>query len=462
MQIGVFFYEDVWRLELNPEVKRIIEEDRKYISGSLVRFTPMVIKRGRGLIIEDIRGKEYIDFLCGAAVTNVGHNHPKVVEAAKRAMEDLVHAGMLYLYNEPSVRLAKLLNEITPGSFRKKIFFGLSGSDAIDCSLKMVRWHSKRPRALAFTGSYHGMTMGSLSLSGFVPSMVKGFMPIVPGITHVPYPFCYRCPFKQEYPDCNLYCLEFIEEQIFSTICPPEEVAAFYFEPIQGDAGVVVPPKEYLPRLLRLCKEYGIISVADEIQTGFGRTGRMFACEHWGIQPDVLVLGKAMASGFPISAVVAKSELMDWTAGSHVLTCAGSTISCEASIATIEVLMEEKLPENAREMGEYLKREFNELKDAHELIGDVRGLGLLLGVDLVLDRETREPARKEAHKVCYRAWELGLVMMQYGKSTLRIAPPLCLTREVADEAISIIDRAITDVETGKVSDERLKQFSSWK
>jgi len=449
-------------LEVDPRTLKIIEEDRRYISGSLVRFVPMVVKRGRREIIEDVAGRKYIDFLCGAAVTNVGHNHPKVVEAAKRAMEDLVHAGMLYLYNESAIKLAKVLNEITPGRFHKKVFFGLSGSDAIDCSLKMVRWHTRRPRTVSFIGSYHGMTLGSLSLSGFVPSMVRGFMPLVPGVTHIPYPFCYRCPFKQEYPRCGMYCLEFIEEHVFQTICPPEEVAALYFEPIQGDAGVVVPPREYFPRLLELCRSYGIIPVADEVQTGFGRTGKMFACEHWGIEPEVMVLGKAMGSGFPISAVVAKDEIMDWTAGSHVMTCAGSTIACEASIATIEVLREENLVEKAEKMGEYLKSQLEELKSAHELIGDVRGVGLLLGVDLVLDRETKEPARKEAHKVCYRAWELGLLMMYYGKSTLRIAPPLSITKENVDRAVEIIDRAIQDVERGKVSDEVISKFSSWK
>ncbi|MCD6529670.1 aminotransferase class III-fold pyridoxal phosphate-dependent enzyme, partial [Candidatus Bathyarchaeota archaeon] len=321
-------------MKIDPRVLRIVEEDKKYISGSLVRFVPMVVKKGRRDIIEDLSGRKYIDFLCGAAVTNVGHNHPKVVEAAKKAMENLIHTGMLYLYNEPAVKLAKILNGITPGRFHKKVFFGLSGSDAIECSLKMVRWHTRRPRAISFIGSYHGVTLGALSLSGFVPSMVRGFMPLVPGVTHIPYPFCYRCPFKQEYPGCGMYCLEFIEEQVFQTICPPEEVAALYFEPIQGDAGVAVPPREYFPRLLKLCREYEIIPVADEIQTGFGRTGKMFACEHWGIEPEVMVLGKAMGSGFPISAVVAKDEVMDWTAGSHVITCAGSTIACEASIAT--------------------------------------------------------------------------------------------------------------------------------
>jgi len=446
---------------VDPKIKKIINEDRKYISHSLVRSIPMVVKKGEGVFIEDVKGRRYIDFLSGAAVTNVGHNHPKVLKEAKSAMEKIVHAGLLYLYHESPIKLAKLLNEITPGKFLKRVFFGLSGSDAIDCSLKMVRWHTRRPRVLSFIGSYHGMTYGSLSLSGFVKSMVKGFMPIVPGVTHIPYPFCYRCPFKQDYPKCGLYCLEYVEDEVLGTICPPEEVAALYFEPIQGDSGVAVPPKEYLPRLMSLCRKYGIIPVADEIQTGFGRTGKMFACEHWLIEPDVLVLGKAMGSGFPISAVVARAEVMDWEAGTHVLTCAGSPLSCEASIATINVLIEENLVENAEKIGEYMKGEFMELRNAHELIGDVRGLGLLLGIDLVLDRESKEPAKIEAHKVCYRAWELGLIMMHYGKSTLRIAPPLCLTKEVADKAIAIIDEALTDVEAGKVPDEVTRSFSTW-
>jgi len=448
-------------MKLGLNAKKVIQEDSEYISGSLVRFFPLVVKKAKGVIITDIDGRKYIDFLSGAAVANTGHNHHKVIGAVMKAMKEMVHSGTLYLYNKSVVELAKKLNEVIPGKFKKKIFFGLSGSDAIDASLKMVRWYSRRPRTLSFIGSYHGMTMGALSLSGFSPGMFKGFMPLLPGIVHLPYPFCYRCPFKQKYPSCKIYCLDYIEKNILGTYCPPEDVSAVYVEPIQGDAGVIVPPREYLPRLQNLCKKYGILLVVDEIQTGFGRTGKMFASEHWDIEPDVMVLGKAIASGFPLSAVVARAEIMNWPSSTHVITCGGEAMICEAAMATIDVLLEEKLIENAAKVGEYLKDGFNDLSKTHEMIGDVRGKGLMIGVDIVKNRETKEPDGKTAHKICFRCWELGLVMMYFGRSTLRITPPLCLTREEADKALEIIDCAMRDVELGKVSDEKIRRFSSW-
>lgn len=449
-------------MKVSPRVKRVIAEDREYISGSLVRSIPFVIKKGRGAIITDIDENEYIDLLSGATVTNVGHNHPAVIKAAKKAMEEIVHGATLYLYNESVIKLARRLNEITPGNFQKKVFFGLSGSDAIDCALKLVRYHSGRPRTLSFIGAYHGMTMGALSLSAFTKTMCKRFMPLVPGIVHVPYPFCYRCPLQAEYPGCDLLCIKFIEEQVFEKYCPPEEVSAVFIEPIQGDAGIVVPPDEYMPKLSRLCEEYGIIIVADEIQTGFGRTGKMFACNHWMIEPDVIVLGKAIASGFPLSAVVARKEIMDWVPGAHIITCGGSPMCCEASLATIDVLEKENLVRNAAEIGAYLKSELEKLKNTYDLVGDVRGKGMMIGVDLVKDRDTKEPATNEAHKVCFRAWELGLIMMYLGKSTLRIAPPLCLRKEQADQAIAIIDTAIGDVVSGKIPNEKIEDYHGWK
>lgn len=448
-------------MEISSEAKRVIAEDRNYISGSLVRFIPFVIKKARGAIITDVDGNHYIDFLSGAAVTNVGHNHPAVVEAARKTMEETVHGATLYLYNESVVKLATRLNEITPGEFQKKVFFGLSGSDAVDCALKLVRYHSGRPRVISFVGAYHGMTMGALSLSGFTKTMVKKFMPLIPGIVHVPYPFCYRCPMKQKYPSCGLLCIRFIEEQVFEKYCPPEEVSAIFIEPIQGDAGIIVPPDEYLPELYNLCEKYGIILVADEIQTGFGRTGKMFACSHWAVEPDVIVLGKAIASGFPLSAVVARKEIMNWVPSTHVITCGGSPMCCEAALATIDVLESERLVKNAAKIGAYLKSELETLKNTYDVIGDVRGKGLMIGVDLVKDRETKEPAAKEAHKVCFRAWELGLVMMFLGKSTLRIAPPLCLDKEQADRAIEIIATSIRDVFLGKVPDDKIEDYHGW-
>lgn len=439
---------------MNPKIQKVIEEDKRYISNSLVRPVPLVIKKGYGIYLEDILGERYIDFLSGAVTVNTGHNHPEVLRAVKEEIDNIVHPATLYLYNKPVVELAKKLEEVTPGKFNKRTFFGLSGSDAIDCALKIVRWHTKKQRVISYSGSYHGMTYGALSISGSIKNL-KNFMPLIPGVTHVPYPYCFRCPFRLEYPDCDLYCLDFIEEQIFDKFCPPSEVSALFIEPIQGHSGVIVPPNEYLRKIKRLCEKYGILFVADEIQTGFGRTGKFFACEHYEIEPDIIVLGKPLASGFPLSAVVAREDIMDWTAGAHVISFGGSTFACVGAIKTIGIIRKEKLVENSKKIGNYMMKRFNELKEKYELIGDVRGKGLMIGIELV--KKDGTPAIEKAHKICYRSFELGLLIMYVGKSTLRIVPPLILTENDADKAIEIIDNAIADVVSGKVSDKVLKK-----
>lgn len=444
---------------MNLKAQKIIEEDNRYISNSLVRSVPLIVNRGYGIYLEDIFGKKYIDFLSGAASVNTGHNNPEVLEVVKKEMDKIVHPGTVYLYNKTVIELAKKLEEITPGDFNKKSFFGVSGSDAIDCALKMIRWHTQKPRVLSYSGSYHGMTYGALSISGFTPKNFKNFMPLLPGVTHVPYPYCFRCPFNLEYPDCGLYCVDFIEKQIFDTFCPSSEVSSLFIEPIQGDAGIIVPPKEYMSKVKALCEKYDILFVADEIQTGFGRTGKFFASEHYNIEPDVIVLGKSMASGFPLSAVVAREDIMDWIPGTHVITFGGSTFASAAAIKTIDIIKKKRLTENSKKVGEYMMKRFTELKEKYEIIGDVRGKGLMIGVELV--KKDGTAAINEAHKICYRAFELGLLIICLGKSTLRIEPPLTITEVEADEAIEIIDKAIKDVANGKVPDSAIKKFSAW-
>ncbi len=442
--------------------EQIAAEDAKYLSPVVrIKYYPLVVARCEGSKVWDVDGNEYIDFLSGAAVTNVGHRHPKVVQAIKEQCDKFIHNTLVYCYYELAIELAKKLVQITPGSFPKKVAYGLSGSDANDGAIKLARSYTGRKKIIAFLGSYHGTTYGALSLSAITLRMRRKLGPFLPEIYHVPYPDCYRCPFKLEYPNCGLYCLDFIEK-LLDTVIPPEEVAAMILEPIQGDAGVVIPPDDYLPKLAELCRSHGILFIAEEVQTGFGRTGKWFAIQHWGVEPDVMIMAKAIASGMPLSALVARSEIMDsWEAPAHVFTTEANPLCCAAALATISVIEEEKLYERAARLGEHAMKRFREMMEEHELIGDVRGKGLMIGVDLVKDRKTKEPATKETLKVDWRCWEKGLILIHFGKSVLRIAPPLTISEEELDRGIDIIEEAIADVEAGRVPDEVVKKMVGW-
>jgi len=445
-----------------PKCMRVVEEDKRYISPSMrIAYYPLAVAKAEGAKVWDVDGNEYIDFLCGAAVTNIGHRHPRVVSAIKEQCDKFIHNTLAYSYYELAVELAKKLGEITPGSFPKKVAYGLSGSDANDGAIKLARSYTGRTKIIAYLMSYHGTTYGAISLSGITLRMRRRLGPFLPEIYHVPYPDCYRCLFKLSYPECGLHCLDYIET-LMETIIPPEETAAVFIEPIQGDGGVIVPPDEYLPRLQKLCRDHGILFVDEEVQTGFCRTGRWFAANHWNLEPDIMIIAKAFASGMPISALIAKDEIMDsWEAPAHLFTAEANPLSCAAALATIGVMEEERIAERAERMGEYAMKRFREMMDEHELIGDVRGKGLLIGVDLVKDRRTKEPAREETLKVDWRCWEKGLILIHFGKSVLRIAPPLTISQEELDRGLNIIEEAITDVEKGRVPDEVLKLMIGW-
>lgn len=439
--------------------EKVIEEDKEYITQSLVRPLPMVVKKAEGTKIWDIDGKEYLDFLNGAAAVNVGHNNEHVLQGVKNHMEEIIHPGLLYQYYHPAVKLAKKLSTITPGSFDKRVYYGTSGSGAIDAALKIVREYTGKYKVLSFLGSYHGMTYGALSLSSFTSRTQKGFGPMLPGIYQVPFPNVYRPHSGDPEKEAEM-ALEYLRTVLAKKV-PPEEVAACFIEPIQGDNGFIVPPNDFYKKLKQILDKHNILLVADEIQTGFGRTGEWFAMEHFNVQPDVMVLGKAMASGLPLSAVVARKEVMSWSPGTHVITAAGSSGPVGAALATIEEIKRQNLVEASKSKGKYLKKELNKLEAQHTLIGDVRGKGLLIGVDLVKDRKTKEPAKKEVQKVCLQAWKKGLMMMPMGESVLRIAPTLSISREEIDKAVSIIDESLTDVEKDRVSDTKLERLSTW-
>lgn len=440
----------------------VVRRDGEVLSpSSRMPYFPLVVKRGRGAIVEDADGNEYIDLLSSAAALNTGHSHPKVVEAIIRQVQDFIHYTPAYVYHEPLAELASSLCEITPGDFRKRVAFGLSGSDANDGMIKLARAYTGRKKIISFIQSYHGSTYGAISLSALSLNMRRKIGPLVPEIHHIPYPDCYRCAFSKEAKSCNLECLKQLETAFLHYI-PVEEVAAVIMEPIAGDAGLVVPPQKYMDRLYGLCKENGILFVSEEVQQGFGRTGRWFGIEHFGIEPDALILGKSIASGMPLSAIVAREEIMQsMEAPAHLFTTAGNPVSCVAALATIEVIQEEKLSDHSRELGNYTMARLNGLKDRYELIGDVRGLGLSIGVDLVKDRQSKEKDGVAAAKICYRCWEKGLVLTFFAGNVLRIQPPLVISREQMDNAIDIIEQSIIGYLAGDIPDEVLRTAKGW-
>jgi 4-aminobutyrate aminotransferase len=440
----------------------IMQEDQEVLSpASRMPYYPLVVKSGSGSTIIDADGNEYLDLLASAAALNTGHAHPKVVEAIQQQAAEFIHYTPAYMYHEPLVRLAQELVRITPGDFPKRVAFGLSGSDANDGTIKLARAYTGRKIILSFIRSYHGSTYGAITLSAISLNMRRKIGPFLPEVYHIPYPDCYRCPFKGQPGSCGFHCLEFVRFLLENYI-PAEEVAAVIMEPIQGDAGIIVPPVDYVQGLVKLCKENGILFVSEEVQQGFGRTGRWFGIQHFGVEPDILILGKAIASGMPLSAIVARSEIMEaWEAPAHLFTTGGSPVSCAAALATIKVIEEENLLQQSQQLGTKAMSYFKQLQEQYPIIGDVRGKGLSIGVDLVRDPETKERATTETAKVCYRAWEKGLLLAFFSQSVLRIQPPLVLKDAELDRALAIIEESLADVMAGKVPDAVLETIKGW-
>ncbi len=439
-----------------------LEQEKQILSlGTRIPYYPLAIKEAKGSIIWDFDGNEVIDFLSGACVANTGHAHPTIVDRIIEQSKKLVHYNPAYACHEQMVALASELVRVTPGAFPKRVSFGLSGGDANDTAIKAARSFTKRQKIISYYRSYHGTTYGALSLSGVSLAMRRHMGPFLPEVYHIPFPDCYRCRQNPPYPDCGMECFQDLR-RLLDTIAPPEEVAALFIEPIQGDSGVIVPPQEYIDQLVHTCRQFGILVVADEVQSGFGRSGKWFASEHFGLEPDIVVLGKSIASGMPLSAVVARKEILEaWKAPAGAFSMAANPISCAAALATIEVIQEEGLVEGAQMLGKIAMEHFEDLKNNHPLIGDIRGKGLMIGVDLVKDQETRERALGETAKVCWRCWEKGLFLTFFSGSVLRIAPPLTISRELLTEGLEIISESVTDVEKGEVSEEVLERVKGW-
>ncbi len=432
-----------------PVARTFLEKDEQFLSPSYVRYYPLVVESALDCSVKDVDGNEYIDLNAGIACMNVGHNHPKIVHAIKSQCDRFLHYSNTDFYYKEVIQLAEKLAEITPGAFDKKSYFGNSGTEAIEAAVKLAKWHTRRQLFMGFIGAFHGRTVGALSITASKPVQRRHFSPLMPGVVHVPYPYCYRCPFKLEYPKCHYWCVDFIEEFVLSKYVPPEDLAAIIFEPIQGEGGYILPPAEYFQRLKKLGEKFGLLLIDDEVQSGIGRTGKWFAIEHWGVEPDIVCCAKALASGLPLGATVAKAKIMDWTGGSHASTFGGNPVSCAAALAVLGLVKEEKLLENAKKQGDYILKRLGQIREECEIIGDVRGKGLMVGVELVEDKEGKKPASRKAADVMIRSWKRGVAVVTCGISTLRLSPPLTITREVLDVALDILEDVITEVSKEK-------------
>lgn len=428
-----------------PKARELVRKDEQFVSPSYLRYYPLVVDSACDCIVRDVDGNEYIDLNAGIACMNVGHGNPRVVEAVKQQCSRFLHYSNTDFYYKVAITLAEKLEQITPGATHKKTFFGNSGTEAVEAAVKLARWHTRKPLFIGFIGGFHGRTMGSLAFTASKPVQRRYFSPLMPGVAHVPYPYCYRCPFKLTRPNCNYWCADFIEEQVLHKYMPPEDVAAILFEPIQGEGGYVVPPPEFFQKLRKIADEYKILLIDDEVQSGIGRTGRWFAVEHWGLEPDIICCSKALASGLPIGAAVAKSTIMDWTPGSHASTFGGNPVSCAAALAVLETIKEDQLLDNATKQGDHAMKRLGDFAKTSSIVGEVRGKGLMVGVELVENKETRKPAPKKASEVMMRSWKRGVAVVTCGISTLRIVPPLTIQTELLDSALDILEETISEV-----------------
>lgn len=434
--------------EPGPKAQALIDRDAAVLSPSYTRGYPLVIERGEGALVWDVDGECYIDFTTGIAVTATGHAHPAVVQAIQDQAARFIHMSGTDFYYEPQVALAERLASVAPfGGDPAMIFFGNSGAEAIEAAVKLARYATGRQRFIAFLRGFHGRTLGALSFTGSKYVQRQGFFPLIPGVTHVPYPDPYRPLLNLDgHADMGAAVLAYIEDVIFKTIVPADEVAGILIEPIQGEGGYVVPPDSFLPGLRELCDRHGILLLVDEVQTGIGRTGRWWAVDHWDVQPDIVCTAKGIASGMPLGAIIARREIMaEWKPGAHASTFGGNPVSCAAGIATFD-LLQNGLIDNAARMGDYTLGKLAEIAERHPSIGQVRGKGLMIGTEFVLDRATKQPAPDLRDAVVNFAFEGGLLILGCGPNTVRLIPPLNVEQDVIDEALLIYEHAIAQAE----------------
>jgi 4-aminobutyrate aminotransferase len=421
-----------------PRARAVINRDVCFVSPSYTRCYPLVANRAEGAIVEDVDGNRFLDFNAGIAVVATGHCHPRVVQAIQQQAARLIHMSGTDFYYEGLVELAEKLSDIAPGDGPRRVSFGNSGAEAIEGAIKLARYATGRDKLIAFFGSFHGRTMGALSLTARKAVQREGFGPLIPGVVHAPYPYCYRCPFGQTPDRCAAECVQHIENTLLKTIAPAEETAAIVVEPVQGEGGYIVPPRRFFDELQRVARENGILLIADEVQSGMGRTGKMWASQHFDLVPDILAVAKGIASGMPLGATVAHAALMNWPPGAHASTFGGNPVSCAAALTTIE-LLEAGLIDNAAAMGRHMMDRMLAWPGRFPIVGDVRGLGLMLGIELVRNQDTRQKAPDLRDKVVQMAFERGLLILGAGDTTLRLCPPLTVNRDQCDFALDTLE-----------------------
>ncbi len=428
-----------------PKAKAIIERDRQYVSPSYPRGYPFVMDHGKGTEVWDVDGNRFLDFAAGIAVVATGHSHPNVVKAIQQQAEQFIHISSDF-YHESWVRLAEKLNEIAPFSGPASSFMTNSGTESVESAIKLARYHTQRSQFIGFLGAFHGRTIGSVSFTASKSHYKGRFFPLMNGVVHAPFPDPYRpVLIRRKGEGYGEAVVRYIEEEILSRILPPDEVAGFLIEPIQGEGGYIVPPPDFFPALRALCDKYGILLIADEVQSGMGRTGKWWAIENFGVEADIITSAKGIASGVPLGAMIARREIMDWPKGSHGNTYGGNPIACSASLATIDLIQKHYL-QNATEVGSYTLDALAEIMARHPSIGDVRGIGLMIGIEFVLDRESKDPAVKLRDEIVDLAFERGMLTLGCGQSTIRFSPPLSTTIGEVNEALEIFEEAITIAE----------------
>jgi 4-aminobutyrate aminotransferase len=433
---------------MGKNARALLSLDTKYISPSYTRGYPFFMDRGKGAYVWDVDGNRFLDFTCGIAVTSTGHCHPKVVKAIEDQARRFLHMSGSDFYYRQEILLAQRLASVAPGGKSKKVFFCNSGAEAVEAAIKLARYATGRQHFIAFLGSFHGRTMGALALTGSKDTQRRRFSPLMPGVTHVPFGDCAHCAYNLVYPKCGVACVDYIETALFKRTLPPEEVAAIFVEPIQGEGGYIVPPPQYLPKLKALAEKYGILLVSDEVQAGMGRTGKMFSIEHWNVVPDIIAVAKALASGLPLGAIIAPTDLMTWKPGSHGSTFGGNPVSCAAALATLD-LLEGGLIDNAARMGDYLLKRLKAIQERSRVISSINGKGLMIGVEIVEDKSGAEPAPALRNAIVDTAFHLGLLILPCGPTSLRFIPPLVIGRKEADIALGIFSEAVTRTEKGR-------------
>ena len=429
-----------------PKAKSLIERDQKVISPSYPRGYPFVMDHGKGVYVWDVDGNRFLDFAAGIAVNSTGHSHPAVVKAIQEQAEKFIHISSDF-YHPKWIELAEYLNRIAPFEEEAIIFVTNSGTESVESALKLARYYTHRSQFIAFLGGFHGRTHGSVTLTASKPHYHQGFYPLMNGVTHIPYPDPYH-PVLHMLPgeDVGDAVIRYLEEDILGHLIPYQEVAGIIIEPIQGEGGYIVPPPGFFPRLREICNRYGILLIADEVQSGIGRTGKWWAIENFNTEPDIVTTAKGIASGVPFGAMIARKSITTWKKGSHGNTFGGNPLACAAALTTLD-LIEKEYMQNAAEVGKYCLGGLKDLQAKHPSIGEVRGIGLMIGIEFVQDRASHEPAEKLRDLVVDRAFELGLLTLGCGSSTIRVSPPLCITKAEIDEGLAILEQAISYAES---------------